>query len=64
MHARNMISTQPDVKGNMSEVLVRCVEECYACVQACTACADACLAEEMVQQLKQCIRLNLDCADV
>jgi hypothetical protein len=27
-------------------------------------CANACLAEDMVQQLRQCIRLNLDCADV
>ena len=64
MHARDIISTHPDVKGSMSEALVRCIDECYACAQACTACADACLAEEMVQQLKQCIRLNLDCADV
>ena len=64
MHAREMISTHPDVKGSISEALVRCVEECYACAQACTACADACLAEEMVRQLRQCIRLNLDCADV
>ena len=64
MHARQMISTHPDVQGNMSEPLVRCIEECYACAQACTACADACLAEDMVQQLRQCIRLNLDCADV
>lgn len=36
----------------------------YACAQTCTSCADACLAEEMVAQLRQCIRLNLDCADV
>ena len=64
MHARDIISTHPDVRGNVSEALVRCIDECYACAQACTACADACLAEEMVQQLKQCIRLNLDCADV
>ena len=48
MHARQMISTHPDVQGNMSEPLVRCIEECYACAQACTACADACLAEDMV----------------
>lgn len=64
MHARDIITTHPDVRGNVSEVLVRCIDECYACAQACTACADACLAEEMVQQLKQCIQLNLDCADV
>jgi hypothetical protein len=32
--------------------------------QACTACADACLAEQSVTDLRRCIRLNLDCADV
>jgi hypothetical protein len=64
MHAREMISTHPDVKGNMSEALVRCIEECYACAQTCTSCADACLAEEMVKDIRQCIRLNLDCADI
>lgn len=64
MQAREMIRSHPDVKGNMSEALVRCIEECYACAQACTACADACLAEAMVDQLRQCIRLDLDCADV
>ena len=30
----------------------------------CTSCADACLAEDMVAELTQCIRLNQDCADV
>ncbi|WP_119677976.1 four-helix bundle copper-binding protein [Indioceanicola profundi] len=64
MHAREMIATHPDVKGNINEALIRCIEECYDCAQTCTSCADACLAEEMVQNLRQCIRLNLDCADV
>ena len=44
--------------------LIRCIEECYSCAQTCTACADACLAERQVQMLTQCIRLNLDCAEV
>jgi hypothetical protein len=64
MPAGDINSTHPDVRGSVIEALVRCIDECYACAQACTACADACLAEDMVQQLKQCIRLNLDCADV
>ena len=64
MQAREMIAAHPDVRGNVSEALVRCVEECFACAQTCASCADACLAEEMVQQLRQCIRLNLDCADI
>ena len=64
MQARQMISSHPDVRGNLSEALVRCIEECYACAQTCTSCADACLAEEMVAELRQCIRLNMDCADI
>lgn len=28
------------------------------------SCADACLAEQDVDSLRQCIRLNYDCADV
>jgi len=64
MHAREMISAHPDVKGNISEPLIACIEACYDCAQTCTSCADACLAESDVARLKQCIRLNLDCADI
>ena len=64
MHVQEMIRTHPDVRGNANDALIRCIEECYDCAQTCTACADACLAEEDSKQLKQCIRLNLDCADV
>jgi len=64
MHVQSMISTHPDVRGNVNEALVRCIEACFDCGQSCVACADACLAEDMVADLRQCIRLNLDCADV
>lgn len=64
MHTHQMISTHPDVKGSVNDALIRCIEECHACAQTCISCADACLAEQMVDQLRQCIRLNLDCADV
>ena len=64
MHVQEIILTHPHVKGNTNDALIRCIEECYACANACTACADACLGEETVQQLTQCIRLDLDCADV
>lgn len=64
MHAREMISTHPDVKGSVSEPLITCVEACFACAQTCATCADACIAENEVTQLRQCIRLNLDCADI
>lgn len=64
MHAQQMISTHPHVRGDTNDMLVRCVEACFDCAQTCIACADACLGENSVQQLAQCIRLNNDCADV
>jgi hypothetical protein len=64
MHAQEMIETHPHMRGQVSDALVRCVEECYSCAQTCTSCADACLGEDNVAALTQCIRLNLDCADV
>jgi hypothetical protein len=64
MHAQEMISTHPDVHGNVDPSLIRCIEACFDCAQACIACADACLGEAMVADLRQCIRLNQDCADI
>lgn len=64
MHAQQMISTHPHVKGNTNDALIRCIEECFDCAQTCTSCADACLGESTLAQLTQCIRLNLDCANV
>src|SRR5690625_2930701 len=63
MNVQEMLNTHP-AKGEIPAALIRCIEECYACAQSCTACADACLAEEMVADLRQCIHLNLDCADI
>src|SRR2546423_8032410 len=64
MHAQEMISTHPEVRGKTNDALINCIEECYSGAQICTSCADACLAEDMVQRLTQCIRLDLDCADI
>jgi len=64
MQTKEMIATHPDVRGNVNQALIDAIDAAYACAQTCTSCADACLAEEMVAELRQCIRLNLDCADV
>lgn len=64
MQVQEMISTHPQVQDSTNNELIRCIEECYACAQTCISCADACLAEDRVQDLRQCIRLNLDCADI
>ncbi len=64
MQVREMISTHPDVQGRTADRLLAFIEEALGCAQTCTSCADACLAESNVDMLKQCIRLNLDCADI
>jgi len=63
--AQEMLETYPQDLGGIDRAkLVACIEACAECAQACTACADACLAEQMVAELRTCIRRNLDCADV
>jgi len=58
-----MLRTHPLSTGD-EEVLASCIEACLECSQACTECADACLGEEDVAELRACIALNLDCANV
>ena len=63
-HVKGMLDTHP-WPGNVDrDVLALCIEECFGCAATCTSCADACLSEEMVSELRKCIRLNLDCADI
>lgn len=62
-HITSMIETHPnDASGIDVQKLADCIAACLECAQTCTSCADACLAEEMVADLRNCIRLNLDCA--
>ena len=62
-HLQAMLDSQPHHPSAM-EAIHRCIAACFDCAQACTTCADACLAEQQVQGLVYCIRLDLDCADV
>lgn len=62
--ANDMLRTTPSDTGYDAETLVACIDACFDCAQACTACADACLGEEMVAELRRCITLDLNCADI
>jgi hypothetical protein len=62
--AGQMLDTYPRKLSLDRDLLVSCIEACSDCAESCTQCADACLAEDDVQHLTTCIRLNLDCADV
>lgn len=63
MKSAAMLETYPAAINLDRQKLARVIDALTACSQACTACADACLSEEMVADLRKCIRTNLDCAD-
>jgi hypothetical protein len=63
-YAHEMLDTHP-WPGNVDRgVLASCIEACVECGETCTMCADACLSEDGVADLRKCIRLDLDCADI
>lgn len=64
--AATMMKTNPAAskQGGDLTKLAACIDACFDCAQSCTACADACLSEKDTEMLKQCIRLNQDCAAV
>ncbi len=64
MSISKMIAAHPDVAGKLNEPLALAVRHAMFCAAITTSCADACMAEKMVDQLRQCIRACLDCADV
>ena len=64
-HAKAMLETHPAPAGTLpTDVLAEVLHHLEECAQTCSMCADACLAEDMVAELRRCIRLNLDCADL
>jgi hypothetical protein len=64
MHAQQTLSSHPRFMSGSGDGLMRTIDTVYQCARSCIACADACLAEDDVSHLKQCIALDLDCADV
>jgi hypothetical protein len=62
--SKEMLEAHPWPAQIDREVLAHCIDECLACAYSCTACADADLAEDDVAEMRRCIRLCLDCADV
>jgi uncharacterized membrane protein len=61
---RQMFQTHPapaSDAGNEAFALVKAAAEC---TYTCTTCADACLQEDDPAAMRECIRLNLDCAEI
>lgn len=42
----------------------KCIEACLACTIVCTVCADSCLSGGADAAMVDCVRTDLDCADL
>ena len=40
------------------------IEACYLCAAACDNCAASCLKEEKLDMMRDCIRLDMQCANI
>ena len=41
-----------------------CIEACHICAAYCDKCATECLKEDNVKMMAECIRLNMQCAQI
>jgi uncharacterized membrane protein len=61
---REMLSTLSVPVGVDPDELAAAIDACLNCLQTCVSCADADLGEEDVEDLRTCIALDQNCADV
>jgi uncharacterized membrane protein len=61
---RRMFQTHPNPASDAGEEAFALVQAAAECIFACTTCADACLEEDDPAELRQCIRMDLDCAEI
>ncbi len=59
-----MLQVHPEIPSEPREQLAETLGCLTLCSQACLLCADACLAEKNPLVFGECIRTNLDCADI
>lgn len=48
----------------MNDHYRNCIEACLQCATACNHCAASCTRENHIQQLADCILLDMECADI
>ena len=59
-----MLSATPVTSPFHDAELAAAIDACAETATVCTQCADADLAEPEVEDLRRCIGLDLDCADI
>jgi hypothetical protein len=60
---RAMLQSHPNPTDHL-DVRSKAIMAALECAAHCLSCADACLAEDSVDELRQCIRTDEDCAQV
>jgi len=63
-HTREMLETSPTGVPLGVDEVAAAIDACLDCVQSCLTCADADLHEEDIDELRRCVGLDHQCADV
>ena len=64
MTTLEMLSSVPQTLTVDAALVAAAVDAASECAVVCSACASACLSEPDAAQLAQCVRDDLDCADL
>jgi hypothetical protein len=62
--AREMLDAAPVPVELGAEAVAAAIDACMVAAQACTSCANLSLAEEDIAELRRCVALCADCADI
>lgn len=61
---REMLESSPASVPLGAAEVAAAIDACLNCVQSCTSCADADLVEPDVEDMRDCVALDRNCADV
>ena len=64
MTTLEMLSSAPQSLTVDASLIAAAIDAASACAVVCSACASACLSEPDAAQMAQCVRDDLDCADL
>ncbi len=64
MTTLEMLSSAPQQLTVDVALVAEAIDAASACAVVCSACAGACLSEPDAAQMAQCVRDDLDCADL
>ena len=64
MTTLEMLQSAPQKLTVDASLVAAAIDAANACVVVCSACASACLSEDDPASMAQCVRDDLDCADL